>query len=346
MVPTVMDLLNIDPPESIKGVKQSPFEGVSLVDTIEKADAEEKHTVQYFEMFGCRSIYKDGWRAECGWPGPDYATGAKNGHHVGDPIHTAELEALEKTWQLFNLEDDPAESNDLAAKHPDKLKEMIALWWKEAEKYNVLPLQGTMGQRFGYPRPMPGTSTGKYVLFPGAPVPSVVQPSVYNRSHVITADIKVPKGGTDGVIYASGAHTGGYTLFVKDGKLHFAYNYLSRKMFRIDAEDKLPEGDVTVVYEFEITGKGDPSKGNGPPGTGTLYVNGKQVGKVDMDVTVPFIFSIEGISIGHDYGDSVDHDNYMPTFPFTGTVKQVAFDLSGDAVKNAEAEMRHAMSKQ
>ena len=87
-------------------------------------------------------------------------------------------------------------------------------------------------------------------------------------------------------------------------------------------------------------------KGNGAPGTGTLYVNGKKVGAVDMDVTVPFLFSLEGISIGHDYGDSVDHDNYKPTFPFTGTVKQVAFDLSGDAIKNAEAQTRHAMSKQ
>jgi arylsulfatase len=193
---------------------------------------------------------------------------------------------------------------------------------------------------------MPGSSTTKYVLFPGAPVPSVVQPSVYNRSHVITAEINVPKGGVEGVIYASGAHTGGYTLFVKDGKLHFAYNYLTRKMFRISAEDKLAEGDATVVYEFEVTGKGNPRKGNGPPGTGKLSVNGKKAGEVDMDVTVPFIFSIEGISIGHDYGDSVDHDNYMPTFPFTGTVKQVTFNLDGDAVKDAEAQTRHAMSKQ
>jgi arylsulfatase len=169
---------------------------------------------------------------------------------------------------------------------------------------------------------------------------------VYNRSHTITAEINVPKGGAEGVIYASGAHTGGYTLFVKDEKLHFAYNYLARKMFRIDADDKLPEGDLAILYEFEVTGKAEPRKGNGAPGTGTLFVNDKKVGSVDMDVTVPFLFSIEGISIGHDYGDSVDHDNYKPTFPFTGTVKQVTFDLSGDAINDAEAEMRRAMSKQ
>ena len=346
MVPTALDLIGITPPGSIKGVKQSPMQGVSLGTSLFDSDAAEEHTVQYFEMFGCRSIYKDGWRAECGWPGPNYAEGAKKGRTVGDAIHTEDLEDQDKSWQLFNLSDDPAEANDVAADHPDLLKELIDLWWSEAEKHDVLPLQGTMGQRFDFPRPMPGSSTSKYELFPGAPVPSVVQPSVYNRTHTITAEITVPKGGAEGVIYASGAHTGGYALFVKDDKLHFVYNYLARKMFRIDPSDQLAEGDHTIVYEFEVTGQGDHQKGEGNPGTGTLVVDGKKVGSVDMDVTVPFIFSIEGISIGHDYGDSVDHENYKPTYPFTGTVRRVEFDISGDAVKNAEAETRKAMSHQ
>lgn len=102
----------------------------------------------------------------------------------------------------------------------------------------------------------------------------------------------------------------------------------------------------TILYEFEATGEAEPRKGNGAPGTGTLYINGKKAGSVDVDATVPFLFSIEGISIGHDYGDSVDHADYKPTFPFTGTVKQVTIDLSGDAIKDAEAETRRAMSKQ
>ena len=161
MVPTALDLIGITPPASIKGVEQAPMEGVSLATSLFDSDAAEEHTVQYFEMFGCRSIYRDGWRAECGWPGPNYAEGAKKGRAVGDPIHAADLEDLEKSWQLFNLNDDPAEANDIAADHPDKLKELIELWWTEAEKYNVLPLQGTMGQRFDFPRPMPGSSTEK-----------------------------------------------------------------------------------------------------------------------------------------------------------------------------------------
>jgi arylsulfatase len=297
-------------------------------------------------MFGCRSIYKDGWRAECGWPGPDYKTGLENGHAMGDVIHADDLEALEKTWQLFNVERDPAESNDLAAKEPERLKELIDLWWVEAEKYDVLPLQGTMGQRFNFPRPMPGTSTTHFVYSANAVVPSVVQPVVYNRSHTIEAKVTVPRGGVEGVIYATGGNTGGYSLFVKDKKLHFTYNYLTRKFFRLVAEDELPEGDLSILYEFEATGKGDPNNGNGAPGTGTLYVNDKEVGSVDMDVTVPFLFSIEGLSVSHDYGDSVDHQNYESPFPFTGSVDTVTYDLSGEAIKNAEAETRKSMGHQ
>ena len=173
-----------------------------------------------------------------------------------------------------------------------------------------------------------------------------MQPVVYNRSHTIEAKVTVPKGGAEGVIIATGGNTGGYSLFVKDKKLHFTYNYLTRKFFRIVAEDDLPEGDLTILYEFEVTGKADPSKGNGAPGTGTLYVNDEKVGSVDMDVTVPFLFSIEGLSVSHDYGDSVDHKNYGPPFPFTGTLDTVTVDLSGDAIKDAEAETRRGMSHQ
>jgi arylsulfatase len=103
---------------------------------------------------------------------------------------------------------------------------------------------------------------------------------------------------------------------------------------------------LTILYEFEVTSAGEPMRGNGAPGTGTLYVNGKKVGSVDMDVTVPFLFSIEGLSIGHDYGDSVDHANHKPPFRFTGNIEKVTFDLSGDAIRNAEAETRRALSNQ
>jgi len=352
MVPTVLDLLGIDSPDTIKGVKQFDMDGVSLAHTIGDADGSDDHKTQYFEMFGCRSMYHDGWRAECGWPGPNWAEGATYGKKQQDPIHQDDLDALEQRWQLFDLRTDPAEKTDVAAEHPEKLKELVDLWWREAEKYDVLPIQGTMGQRLQFPKPTVAAPRTKYVYFPGAPVPLLVQPQAYNRSHTITAELHVPDTGAEGVVYASGAHTGGYTLFVKDGKLHFAYNYLARKMFRIDDTNDLPSGDVTVIYEFEVTGKPELRSGKGTPGTGKLFVNGNQVGSVDMDVTVPFLFSAEGLSVGSDYGDSVDHDNYRTTFDFTGTVKQVTFDLSADALDDAEAMMRaesirrHDLSKQ
>jgi arylsulfatase len=148
------------------------------------------------------------------------------------------------------------------------------------------------------------------------------------------------------VVVSSGSHTGGYTLYLKDGRAHYYYNYLARKDFGITSDTAVPEGDVTLVYEFEVTGEPDIRSGKGAPGTGKLFMNGQQVGQVDMDVTVPLLFSAEGMSCGQDYGDSVDHQGYAPPFRFTGKIKRVKFDLSGEAIHDAEAEMRRAMARQ
>ena len=128
--------------------------------------------------------------------------------------------------------------------------------------------------------------------------------------------------------------------------IRYYYNYLGRKDFRITSDTAVLEGDVAMVYEFQVSGKPDIRNGKGAPGTGKLFINGQQVGAVDMDVTVPIIFSAEGISCGSDYGDSVDHEAYKPPFGFTGTVKRVAYDVSGQAIQDAEAEMRRALAKQ
>jgi arylsulfatase len=193
---------------------------------------------------------------------------------------------------------------------------------------------------------MPGRATDTHVYFPGAPVPALAAPNIYNRPHTITAEIQVPKGGAEGVIVAWGAHAGGHTMFVKDGKVNFAYNYEGHKMFRVVSDKPLPEGDVTIQYGFKVTGKPDVRNGKGAPGTGILAVNGQKVGSVDMDVTVPFIFCIEGISVGFDYGDAVDHENYSDSFPFTGTVKKVTYDVSGEAIHDAEAVARRLLGRQ
>jgi hypothetical protein len=319
---------------------------VSLAWTIKDPSAPDVHTTQYFEVLGSRSIYHDGWRAECGWPGPSYKVGAERGHKVGDPMHADDLAELDTTWELYDLTTDPTQCHDLAETHPDKLKDMIDLWYQEANKFNVLPLQGTIGQRVGFPRPMPGRPTDSHVFFPGAPVAALVAPNIYNRPHTITAELHVPSGGAEGVIVAWGANAGGHTMFVKDGKVHFAYNYEGHKTFRIVSDSPLPEGDVTIQYGFEVTGEPDLRNGKGAPGTGILAINGAKVGSVDMDVTVPFFFCIEGISVGYDYGDAVDHENYRDAFPFTGTVKKVTYDVSGDAIHDAEAVARRLLGRQ
>jgi arylsulfatase len=207
-------------------------------------------------------------------------------------------------------------------------------------------MDGTIGQRIATERPLPAPPRDKYVFYPGAPVPFLAQPNTFNRSHAITAELTIPPGGAEGVIISSGAHTGGYTLYLKDGRAHFFYNYLARKDFKISSDTAVPEGDVTVVYEFEVTGEPDIKNGKGTPGTGKLFINGQQVGAVDMDVTVPLVFSAEGQTCGRDYGDSVEPEAYEPPFQFTGTIKRVTIDVSGDAIQDAEAEMRRAMAKQ
>lgn len=347
MVPTVLDLLGIDPPETLNGHEQSPIEGVSLADTLDEVDAEDKHKTQYFEIFGGRAIYHDGWRAVAGWPGASYTEGSKRGHEVADPITSDDLKELEATgWELYHVSEDVSESRNLAEENPEKLREMIELWWEEARKYNVRPLDGTISQRFAAPRPTELASGDKLTFYPGAPVFTLSVPPIFNRSYVISADISVPEEGAEGVIVATGAGTGGYSLYVKDGRLSYVYNYLDIKYFQITADTELPSGPVEVVLEFEKTGEPDIRTGRGAPGTATLIQNGERVGSVDMDVTVPLIFSAEGMTVGRDYADSVSKSHYLPPYDFTGTVNRVQFDLSGSAIEDAEGRMRRDMAEQ
>ena len=183
--PTVLDLLGIEPPEAINGVKQAPIEGVSFAHTVNDAQAPTRHTTQYFEMLGTRAIDHDGWRAVCGWPGPSLAEGAAKGRRLFDQITPEVLKVLDaEEWQLFNIARDPAESHDLASQHTEKLRELIDLWWVEAEKYHVLPLDGTFLQRGATERPRATKAREQFVYYPGlSVVPTFNTPPILNRSH-------------------------------------------------------------------------------------------------------------------------------------------------------------------
>ena len=208
---------------------------MSFAHTFDDADAPTRHHTQYFEMFGHRAIYHDGWRAVCPWPGPSFTEAAQKGRHYGSPIDATVLADIEANdWELFDLTTDYAETQNVAADHRDKVIEMIGRWWAEAGKYGVMPIDGSMLERMHVERPTIAQPRDSFVYYPGgSPVPFTAAPKVYNRAFSITADVHIPDGGAEGVLIAHGGRVGGYSLFVKDRRLHFVYNFLGRDFFTV-----------------------------------------------------------------------------------------------------------------
>jgi arylsulfatase len=346
MVPTVLDALGIDPPETIRGVAQSPLEGVSFAHTFDDAGAPSKHVTQYFEMFGHRAIYHDDWRAVCPWPAPSFTAAAQIGRSVGQPITPEILEELDRDgWELYRMSDDPTEARDVAAEHPEKLRELIALWWEEAERYKVLPLDGSMQARLATVRPQTSMPRTRFVYYPGASVvPAFAAPQVYNRPHSIEAHVEIPAGGAEGVLVAHGGDAGGYAFFMKDGQLCFVYNYVGLDRFELRAAG-VTEGRHALRYEFEPTGAPDIANGKGVPGRGQLYIDGELVANTEYPHTTPLFFELEGLSCGFDFGAPAA-EVYAPPFPFTGTIRQVSIDLGGDLIHDDESALRLLMAQQ
>ncbi len=194
IVPTVLDALGADPPETIRGVTQSPLHGVSFAHTFADAAAPGRHGTQYFEMLGHRAIDHHGWRAVCPWPGPSFA---EAGQGFGVPITADDLTALDAHhWELYHLAEDPTENHNLADQHRDRLIEMIAQWYVEAGKYDVLPIDGSAAARLMVERPQVAAPRDRYVYRPGTQtVPAWVSPRLLNRPHSVTADVEIPAAG-------------------------------------------------------------------------------------------------------------------------------------------------------
>ena len=345
MVPTVLSALDLEPPTSIKGVTQSPLEGVSFADTFDNADAPDQHKTQYFEMLGHRSIYHDGWRAICPWPGTSFT---ESGRTFGTPITAEQLTELDATsWELYHVAEDFAENHNVAEENRARLIEMIAQWYVEAGKYNVLPLDGRGQQRFADERPQIAADRSSYTYYPGTQeVPVNAAAKIINRPHSITADVEIPEGGAEGVLISQGGIDGGYTFYVKDGKLQYLYNYVARTFFHAESTTTVPEGRHQLRYEFEVTGEPDILKGKGTPGLGQLYIDGQLVGQVEMDVTNPIMLGLaSGVAVGADPGSPVT-DLYQAPFDFTGVIYNVTMDVSGDLIQDTEAEMRSIMARQ
>jgi arylsulfatase len=345
MVPTVLDALQLEPPASIRGVTQSPIEGVSLAHSFDDAKAPSKRVTQYFEMLGHRSIYHDGWRAVCPWPGTSFT---ESGRQFGTPIPDELLTELDATgWELYNLADDPTETTDVAAENRPRLIEMIAQWYVEAGKYNVLPVDGRGQQRLAEERPVIAKDRDRYVYYPGTQeVPANSAPRILNRPHTITAIVDIPKGGAEGVLVSQGGVDGGFTLFVKGGKLRYTYNYVAEQRFEVVSDGSVPTGRHALSFEFEPTGEAEPLKGKGTPGIAKLFVDGKQIGEGELPVTIPIAMGLaSGVSVGADAGAPVTEE-YEPPFAFTGTIERIVYDISGKHVADHEAEIRMALARQ
>ncbi|MFD6971592.1 arylsulfatase [Streptomyces sp. NPDC059979] len=346
MVPTVLDVLGIEAPATIRGVAQSPLHGVSFAHTFDDAAAASRHRTQYYEMFGHRAIDHDGWRAVCPWPGPSFA---EAGRPFGAPITMADLDDLDAHhWELYHVDEDIAETRNLAQEqeHRSKLIEMIALWYMEAGKYNVMPIDGSAFARLMTERPQITENRTSFTLRPGTQsLPAAVAPRVLNRPHSVTADVEIPPGGAQGVLLCQGTNAGGWSLYVKDGHLHYAHNYVQRALHHVVSGESVPEGRHALRFEFEPTGAPDIAQGKGAPGRAQLYIDGRLVGQSDMPVTTPITFNPGGMACGANPGSAVTPD-YQAPFPFTGTLHSVTVNLSGDLIVDAESEMRMHMARQ
>jgi arylsulfatase len=346
MVPTVLDILGLEAPTSIKGVTQAPIEGYSFAHTFEDAEASSKHKTQYFEMLGHRSIYHDGWKAVCPWPGPSFA---EAGTGFGNPISAEKLTELDaNNWELYHVAEDFAENHDIAADNRDRLIEMIAQWYVEAGKYNVLPIDGRGSQRVADERPAISVGRTSYTYYPHTqPVSASAGANCMNRPHSITAEVEIPDDDAEGVIFSHGGSDGGYSLYMKEGKLHYVHNYVAKEYFLVESTDAVPAGKHQLRFEFEVTGPPDIHAGKGAPGRAQLYFDGQLVGTSDFPYTTPLVFGVAGgaLECGMDSGSPVTPE-YAPPFEFTGEIDHVTVDVSGELIKDTEAEIRQIMARQ
>ena len=312
VAPTVLEVARLPQPTMVHGVLQKPIEGVSMAYSFDSAKAEERHQTQYFEMFGNRGIYHKGWTAVTRHRTP-WETG-----RVKLPAFDDDL------WELYDTNKDWSQSQDIAKKNPEKLAELQRLWLIEAVKYNVLPIDDRMMERAdpdiaGRPKVVSGN---RQLLFGGmGRLTEFGIVNYKNKSYAVTTEIVVPEKGAEGVIVAVGGNIGGWSLYVKDGRPKYCYNFYGLNLYYVEGKEPLPKGTHQVRFEFGYDGGGI-----GKGGDVTLYVDGKSVGTGRVDQTEPIVFSAdETLDIGNETGSPVTKD--YKTRKFTGEVNWVEIDV-------------------
>jgi arylsulfatase len=320
IVPTVLEAIGIDAPATIDGYEQRAIEGTSFAYTFAAPEAADRHQTQYYEMFGCRALYHRGWKAVT--------------YHPIQDLTSFERDA----WELYDVRRNPTGCHDLAAEHPDKLRELIERWWVEAERYQVLPLDSRALSELVFERPSEVPRRARYVYYPGmSAVPEAAAVNVRNRSHTITATVTIPPEGAEGVLAAQGSLLGGWSFYVQHGRLHYVHNFVGLERHHVAATVELAPGACRLACRFTRTGE--------HRGQVTLIVDGVAVGAGEMPRFTPTRFSFTGAGLTCGRGASLAvTDDYAGPFPFTGVLEHVVIEVEGtpfrDPATKAEAAIR------
>ena len=303
ITPTVLEVLGLQQPRVVNGVDQRAMDGLSLAYTFDDAKAPSRRNTQYFEMLGHRAIYYKGW--------------------VAVTKHVRGEDFDKDSWELYNVTEDFSESNDLAAKNPEKLREMKERWWSEAGRYNVLPLDDRSIIRS---LEQPGLNRPRTTVtyYPGmASIPRSNMLNFRNRSYTITADVEIPSAGAEGVLLSLGGRFGGFSFFVQRNRLSYAYNWVGLDRYTMTSTDAVSPGPARLRVEFTSAGPGS--------GVATLFINDKRVGEGKIERLVPVTFGLsEGLMVGRDPSTPVT-ESYQSPFEFTGKIKKVVMELTQDS---------------
>ncbi len=310
VVPTILEACKIPEPEEVNGIPQKPIEGISMEYSFDHAEAEGRRTTQYFEMFCNRAIYHDGWVA-CSHFGTPWDTDSRSGNFNEAP------------WELYNIENDFSQADDLAATNPEKLKELQATFLEEAKKYDVLPLDPRFVERLDPKLRVSGDPPTSWTYYGNTVwLPEPVGPQLFPRGHSITAELEIPQENADGVITCAGAFSAGWTLYVKNRKPNFRYTCFDIADVNIRGAEPLPAGQVTLKTLFVPDGS--------PEGSGTLeiFVNGQSAGKGKLTRSL-FRHGLEPFEVGRDSITSIDPAyREQGEFEFAGTIKKIVFELT------------------
>jgi hypothetical protein len=322
-VPTILDILGVEPPETIKGHTQSPMDGVSMRSSIDDGSAPSNRQTQFYAMLGSRAIWHQGWKAVtthpciAGW-----------GHFNDD------------TWELYHTDFDRAELHDLARENPDKLRELVALWFAEAGANGAFPLDDRSAvEILETARPQLTAPRSRYVYFPGtAPVSEWQAVNTRNRSFVIGAVVDIPATSAEGVLFAMGSRFGGHTFYVKNGRLHYVNNFLGSEEQKIVASEDIPTGkNLLLTASFDK----HEQRQDCAVGTMTLYHGDRKVGEGQIRTQLgAFAIAGAGLYVGRDPGEAItaDYSGQSP-YAFTGgTINRIAIDVSGDPYLDLERE--------